>query len=353
VAVPDTLAAWRGFVDAQDPQPPTRLTATRLGRLTPTERETYDAARLGWLSSDLVFETEDVQTLTRLARVAVLRNQTPSATARRGLAVSGSPTLGKSTAVLHLGRVHERWVRARNPGRADLAPVIYVVVPAATSPKMLMLAFTRFLGLPVRPRATAAEITDLAVAVLRDLGTSMVILDEIHNLRSSRTLGAEAATALKTFSERLDATFVYAGMDLPCSDLFAGPIGEQLQGRMVVHQMRPFPFRTRSEQQAWCDVVDLCDRLVVLTRHTPGGLAGQARYLYDRTGGSLGSLRALLADAATTAILTGTERLTRRLLDDTPTDHRATRHTAAHPTPPNHRERTATRAAASGRAADG
>ena len=46
-------------------------------------------------------------------------------------------------------------------------------------------------------------------------------------------------------------------------------------------------------------------------------------YLYDRTGGSIGSLRALLSDAAIAAILDGAEQIGRQLLDMTSTDYAA------------------------------
>ncbi len=57
---------------------------------------------------------------------------------------------------------------------------------------------------------------------MRHLGTSLVICDEIHNLRTNHQAGSEAAWALKVFSERLDATFLYAGIDLLQSDLLSG-----------------------------------------------------------------------------------------------------------------------------------
>jgi hypothetical protein len=150
-----------------------------------------------------------------------------------------------------------------------------------------------------------------------------VIVDEIHNLRTNRQVGAEAATALKLFAERLDATFVYAGIDLPSSELSTGEFSRQITGRLVVHQMRPYTFATRTQQAVWVDLVASCEDLLVLTRHPARSLTAQAGYLFDRTGGSLGTLRALLADAATEAILTHTERVTRTLLDATPTDRQA------------------------------
>ena len=213
---------------------------------------------------------------------------------------------------------------------------MYVVVPAAATPKMLMHTVCRALDLPWTTRATTQFLTDAAIDTMTALRTSMVIVDEIHNLRANRQVGAEAATALKLFAERLDATFVYAGIDLPRSELFTGEFSRQITGRLVVHQMRPYTFATRTQQAVWVDLVASCEELLVLTRHPARSLTAHAGYLFDRTGGSLGTLRALLADAATEAILTHTERVTRTLLDATPTDRqaddlRAARDTAALP----------------------
>ena len=331
MAVPDRLAEWQALMARPDPQPPPRVTYAELDRLTERQRQSYDEQRVRWLSADVVFATPDIVELTRSSRIVLTRNRVASSTANRALAISGSSTLGKSTATIHLARLHHHRTprgklgRRQHPNQSQgvVEPVIYVVVPAAATPKMLMMAFARFLGLPISSRADAGTITDLVVTVLKRLRTSMVVVDEIHNLQTSRTIGAEAATALKLFSERLDATFVYAGIDLPTAELFTGEFGRQIKGRVILHQMRPYRFGTPSQQQAWVDLVELCEDQLFLTRQRPSALTPLAGYLFDRTGGSIGSLRMLLADAATDAILTGAERLTRAGVDATPTDRQA------------------------------
>ena len=333
MAVPNTLRAWRAWADRVDPARPAQLTVTQRHALNGSARAAYDSQRLEWLSTDVVFNTDDVKALTRMVRVATVRNRVDSVTARRAIALSGASTLGKSTAVLHIGRRYDRHTRARQPPalREASHPVVYLVVPAAATPKVLMHAVCQAVDLPwTTQRTTAQFLTDAAVDAMTDLGTSMVIVDEIHNLHTNHSIGAEAATALKLFAERLDATFVYAGIDLPGSELFTGDFSRQITGRVVVHQMRPYAFGTRSQQNIWTDLVAACEDLLVLTRHPPGSLVAQAGYLFDRTGGSLGSLRALLADAATDAILTHTERLTKTLLDTTPTDRQADDHRTQH-----------------------
>ncbi|MFA7513599.1 MAG: hypothetical protein WCZ29_24255 [Mycolicibacterium vanbaalenii] len=124
-------------------------------------------------------------------------------------------------------------------------------------------------------------------------------------------------------SERLDATFIYAGIDLLQADLFAGHMGRQLKGRMAVHQMRKYEYGTRAQRDAWAELVLGVEALLPLGRHATGALETEATYLYDRTGGSIGSLRALLNDAAIAAIISGEELVNRKLLDMTSTDFAA------------------------------
>ena len=90
--------------------------------------------------------------------------------------------------------------------------------------------------------------------MLRDLGTTLVIVDEVHNLKTNSSIGAEAASALKAFSERLDATFIYAGIDLLTSDLFAGHMGRQIKARMIVHEMSPYGYGSQAQRDEWTEL---------------------------------------------------------------------------------------------------
>lgn len=321
MAVPGSLTEWREFVARQAVEPPA-LTSIQLKKMAATERSAYDDARFAWLGSDVVLATHDTEALTRQTRIIMRRNTGCTGTARRGIAMSGSPGLGKSTAALLIGKLHEKSMR-KTAGRENdttYAPVIYVVVPPGTTPKMMMLAFANFLGLLTPSKMTAQDLAERVIGVLRYLGTSLVIVDEVHNLRTNHQAGNDAASALKVFSERLDATFIYAGIDLLHSDLFSGDMGRQIKGRMIVHEMRPYSNGTADERIAWTELVLGIEELLPLSAHSNGTLGELAPYLYDRTGGSIGSLRALLSDAAIAAIDDGTEAITRALLDTVATD---------------------------------
>ncbi|HZM68052.1 MAG TPA: hypothetical protein VFC16_17320 [Nakamurella sp.] len=61
----------------------------------------------------------------------------------------------------------------------------------------------------------------------------------------------------------------------------------------------------------------------MIDRHTPGTLSALDRYLHQRTGGMIGSLSHLIRGAALEAIMDGTEKITRQLLDTVDLDHAA------------------------------
>ncbi|MFI7529687.1 TniB family NTP-binding protein [Nocardia salmonicida] len=323
MAVIYSLAEWQQWA-ARDVVEPVWLTPDAIAALLPADKDRYDQKRIQWLGADFVLATHDTATLFQMSKILLAKNAFSTVTARRGLAISGLATLGKSTTAMLIGKRHERQTRLRhNRNDPNFAPVVYIVVQPAATPKMTMLTFCHFLGLVPRPRATAQELGEQVVRVLKDLRTSLVIVDEVHNLHTNRSNGSEAASALKVFSERIDATFIYAGLDLLRTDLFDGPFGRQIKGRMIVHEMSPYTNGLRAQRDNWTELVLGIEALLPLSRHVAGSLTNLASYLYDRTGGSIGSLRGLLTDAAIGAILTGHERVDRPTLDATATDRAA------------------------------
>ena len=324
MAIPDTLQAWRDYV-ADEPTEPPRLTPTELAALSPTEKAQYDDDRVAFLDGNIILSTPDTDSIDLNARLLVGSLASKKFTARPGLAVSGQSTLGKSTATMWVAKKHEQRMRERTGRDNDpaFAPVVYIPTPAGTTPKGMMAAFCHWLGLPMHRTSTAQELTEQVITVLRELGTSMVLVDEIHNLKTRSSTGADAASALKGFAERLDAVFVYVGIDLPSSDLFTGSIGQQLAGRVTMYEMQSFGSSTQQQRDDWADLVGAVEELVPLTSHKTGTLEGMSDYLFDRTGGSIGSLRLLVSKAAQLAMGDGSERIDRGKLDQVKIDMNA------------------------------
>ena len=311
-----TLTGWRTFVDA----PPASfelLPAATWAGLRAAGRDAYDQARISYHSELVVVATSTLREITKQGRLLTLLNRR-EISARRGLIVSGPWATGKSTALKQLGRTHELMVRERHGG-ADRIPVVYVTTPPKGSPRKLALEFARFLGLPpIRTGWNTTDIADAVCQILIEARCDLVLVDEIHNLNLATSAGEDMSDHLKYFTEHLPATFVYAGINVERSGLFTGVRGKQIAGRCVLSPTGPFPY-----QQEWKSLVAAMETALRLHRHQPGTLPGLDRYLHLRTGGMIGSLSHLIRAGAITAILDGSEAITRNLLEDIPVDHAA------------------------------
>lgn len=311
-----TLDGWRKSLD-DPPASPVLLSPDKLKRLSADERDLYDEDRLDHHARMLVVSTSFVEKTVVCGRRLVLLNR-HAISARRGLMVSGLPGTGKTSAITQLGRAHELLDRARHPHVDDRIPVLYITVPPAATARMVAAEFARFLGLPVRARSNMTDIIEAVVGVCTDTRTGLVLVDEIHNVSQVTRAGSEVSDTLKYFSERIPATFVYAGIGLETSELLAGTRGAQIAGRFTLVPTRPFPY-----SDEWQGLVATMEDNLLLHDHPPGSLLKLARYLHDRTAGMIGALSHAIRGAAIDAILSGTERVTREGLAAIPLDHAA------------------------------
>ena len=300
---------------------PELLAAAEYAALGGDARAAYDEERLDYHTRLGVVGTSVLRQVVTTGRRLTLLNR-HAISARRGLILSGAAGTGKTTAITQLGKTHEATDRARHPGQERI-PVIYVTVPPAATPRMLAMEFARFLGLPVPARANMTDIIEAVCGVAIDTSASMVLVDEIHNMQLATRSGAEVSDTLKYLSERIPATFVYAGIDLERQGLFSGIRGSQIAGRFTLIPTLPFPLADE-----WRGLVATLEDALRLRRHQAGTLAGLDRYLHQRTGGMIGSLSHLIRGAAIEAIQSGTEQITRKLLDTIDIDHAAQQESA-------------------------
>lgn len=311
---------WRRFVDATD-EP---------ASVAPAPASEEDEARLTYHGRLAVVATPTVQRVTLTGRRLMVLNR-HQISARRGLIVTGAAGTGKTTAITQLGRAHELGQRRRLPYDVNRLPVVYVTVPPAATPRMLAVEFARFLGLPITTRSNITDVTEAVCGVLGRCGCELVIVDEIHNLNLATRAGAEVSDQLKYFSERLPATFVYAGIDVARSGLFAGTRGAQIASRFATITTAGFANGTAEQRRDWQALIATLEHMLQLRDHPPGALVDMADYLHHRTGGMIGSLSHLIRGAAIDAIITGEEKITRVGLDAVKLDHAAEHHHAAAP----------------------
>lgn len=313
-----TLEGWRSFVE-DEPHAFELLPERQFKALPVARRELYDESRISYHSDLGVIQTSTVRNIIHQGRLLTMLNQR-EISARRGLIVSGPWASGKTTAIKQLGKTHELRINLRYPGQNRI-PVVYITTPPKGSPRKLASEFANFPGLPQRPRHNVTDITEAVCQVLTAARTDLVIVDEIHNLNLATSAGEDMSDHLKYFTEHMPATFIYAGINVENSGLFAGLRGRQISARSILTTTGPFPYG-----EEWQSLVATLEAALRLHRHAPDTLAREAKYLHYRTNGGISSLSHLIRQAAISAILTGKERIDRELLEATTIDHAAESH---------------------------
>ena len=277
--------------------------------LEPDKRAAYDDDRIAYHSRLLVVQTPAVRDVVTTGRRLAHLNRSAHY-GRSGLIVSGPARTGKTTAITQLAKTIEVFHRRRNSRSSDDVPVVYITVPPAATPRMIATEFARFLGIPVTRRLNITDIIEAVCGVCTDTKTSVICVDEIHNLNIATRAGAEASDTLKYFSERIPATFVLAGINVERAGLLSGTRGEQIAGRFSMIRTGPFPCDGQ-----WATLLAALETSLRLHRHRAGSLPQLAGYLHQRTGGMIGSLLWLIRSAAIQAVIDGTEQVTRKTLE--------------------------------------
>jgi len=234
-ASPTTWELFRRFADEPPLVPPAPGDPPR----SVEERLAYHSRFVTVRTPAVVKTLLEVRTLMALGRYQ-------RATARPSLIVTGPPTTGKTTTLLEVGRTCHLAEQARAGHGASQVPVAYLLVPPGASAKALALEFARYLGIPVSGRMTQAQIAASVCHTYNTAGVRLVMIDEIHRLNPRTSTGSEAADFLKDLTERISATFVYAGIDVTATALFTGTAGAQLAGRAGLIDCDPLPVVARA-----------------------------------------------------------------------------------------------------------
>lgn len=290
-------------------------------RLQPEEREKVNRDRMDRLGYGLTIQTPQVTSVVRKILRLILLNGSRSS-GRSGLMISGESGTGKTTAAKAAMRYVFVRYRKELPDSEALnrIPIVYVEVPPGSTGKALSSQFARFLGLPVRTSDTLEYLLHMVSSTLTEVGTKLVVVDEIHNLHRRNPGNSESVDVLKSLSNRIPATFVYSGINIHQGHLLADERGRQVAGRFGVERLGTYGIASPSQMNLWKLLIESFERELGLYSHKPGDLKELARYLHDRTQGSIGSLSHLLVGAAQGLIFADTppeqEVLTKEVLDD-------------------------------------
>ncbi|APZ33078.1 hypothetical protein BOH66_01255 [Microbacterium aurum] len=293
-------------------------------------RYEFDQQRMDYLSGGIILGTDTVMQgrlqLTRAFQENRARNSGHS-----GVILSGDSTLGKTTTAKRLMRwVLQEYEKQVPDWRAlQHVPVMYVEVPPNSSGKALLKEMSAFFGLSVLTRDSMADLRAKVVAAMRRGRTQLIVVDELHNLSAGKAVGlGETVDVLKGLHNDIAGTFLYCGIDVTSSSLMSGPRGQQLKSRFTVLELTRYNWSNPEHQKAWKALVRSFEKELQLRDHPAGTLKGEVQYLWQRTGGSIGSLGRLLTGAAIDVIQNGVEpevldrsRLDAYRLDRTAEEH--------------------------------
>jgi hypothetical protein len=268
-----------------------------------------------------------VQTPALKKAVAVARRlwlaSSPRSEGPLHLAIDGPGETGMTTVLRQIGRIFEGIIRDQLPPSSKRVPVVHINTPLAPSSKLDMsVPFAEYFGhkhtKDPESGQRSIDMTGPVCHVMKTYGTRLVLVDGIDRLDNS-----ELKTAFDYFgylAAECNVSFVYCG---PGSREIAnearrgkrpGPPDEG-SGGISTLAVLPIPY-SADEYDLFHGVIKAFDQDLRLHQHSPGDLLKLATHLHRRTGGYMKPLSYLICQAAQEAIETGTEAITKELLDD-------------------------------------
>lgn len=316
------VVSWRKFVKRGHPSLPPAITRAELDAMAAEEKAKYNRARRIYHMGFGPLSSRAMESIHREVGTLAADNLYSPPGARSGAIIDGAGTLGKTTIILQLGRKYElsmqRLFQRVESAHVveDFIPVAYAYVPSSTTTKKMLTSLVEFYGIPVGKRDTEAEIMRRLIDTVRACKTSLIILDDIHNLHAGNKSAASVNDLLKELMDKIPATFVYAGINTERSVLLLDSVtrgpsrASQTQNRYSLHRVTPFPYDVmEGDDSEWLEILRTIESHLVLVDHEPGWLERQHLYLYARTAGGIGALMRLLRQGANHAIRSGSERL--------------------------------------------
>jgi len=246
----------------------------------------------------------------------VLRKNTRQVPGAKRMIMLDAPfATGKSTMIKDWAQsLHRSWLGDQlacdrptwkpEPGMtADLVPVVYATLRSASKVKEVNAQILAFLRYPTEglTRVTTTKV----VSALFTHGVRLLIIDDVHMLRTTSIIGRETLDYLKFLNSELGeagGTMVLVGADLKSGALHADP---QIEGRLQRFALAPYEITTRGGQHAWQSFLKDAERILLpyLPGATPGLLAQEhAAYIWQRTQGYVGDTATLLTEALLTAL---------------------------------------------------
>lgn len=320
-----TKAGWRAFVDTPPCQRPEALTAAQMGALGADARWEYDESRMVWHANFGTIVTPQLQAARMELELRVATNRQRRDQVRPATALDGLPGVGKTTIAdafcADYDRAARRRMGERTPDGDEHWPVLRIGLTSNTTLRSLNYGICDFYGRPGIKSANADQLGRWAVELVIATHTSVALIDEVHFIDVRDKDGVKANNHLKYLANVLPVTFIFTGVGLAerryINEGLTGTSAAlaQTARRWTTIRVEPFRYVTDADRGDWRILLRTVEEQLVLARVVPGMLTSQADYLFERTGGYIGSLVNLVRLGCTKAMVTGVEALPTDLLD--------------------------------------
>lgn len=312
---------WSAWVHAPEPERPPKMTSAAYAKLPDHKRDDYDELRIAWHSTSEYFETPQLIPF-RKSLFRLLRSQTGANTlVMRGAALSAVGNSGKTFAVANLLRNHQLELEERDPTYAEALPVVW-----SEASKPGEMAFYSALASSLDIPHANVKLPTLIEAVIAGFArerTQVLVIDEAQRLYPKSSEGEQASFRIRHIANKAGVVIILVGVKLEDTGAFSGSQASSTRTRLPIHFLAPYEYYETEpringqldDQTFWKAAVLTMEKRLVLTRHEPKSLSGDAEYLWARTGGSLGALASLIQQAAYDAIVEAGEQITREVLD--------------------------------------
>jgi hypothetical protein len=282
------------------------------------DRARYDKRRI-WHNSHMPLVTTPLIARVRSEMDQRLAYNETVEDGRKHVIIDGEGGLGKSSAARdYARRTHQRYV-ADDEHERPTVPVVWVKVPAAEGVEPLLDTITRFVGFPFRANTVGRRALLIANYIAK-CGTQLMVLDDAHRLHEQRRSKDSTINLLKWFSDTAGVGYLITAVDLRSKGWYQDSINDtQWWERIYVIDVHRNLGAATDDAARWRGLVDALETRLMLMKHRPGTLGGKelSKQLHQRTAGRIGRLAELLGNAARTAILDGSERITADLLGRT------------------------------------
>lgn len=312
---------WRRFVETPARTRPEHLTRAQQRALPDDAAEDYRDRLADWHANFGTIATPQLLAVREELDLIVASNRQDSDRVRGAAAIDGHPGLGKTTIVNLFGREYDRAQRRRfgelTENGDERLPVFRVGLAPSTTLRTLNHMICEFYGPIGVSRPSAAQLTRIALDRVLACSTGVGIIDDVHFIDQRSKDGVAVNNHLKWLANELPITFVFAGVGLEKRRFFE----EGLTGDSVVLAQTARRWTRLSVDSfprgdgAWTLLVKAIEAHLVLAEARPGDLVGLSEYLFERTGGHIGSLTTLINRGCYKAVKSGKQRLTRELLN--------------------------------------